>query len=168
MDWTTFDKLPDDARVWITGFGRALDENEQHILVAGMQAFAAGWASHNVPVQSAFEILHNRFLVISAHTHGVVSGCSVDSMMRNIRELHESIGLAPPGGNLIFFREENGRIQSIDHLDFRDIAKSGRLKPRTRVFDTLIQNMGQLRSGRFEISYEEAWHARAFPISAPS
>ena len=164
MNWNNFRRLPDDARVWISGFERPLGPAEQETVRAGMERFAAGWASHQVPVESAFEIVQDRFLVIAACTSGSVSGCSIDSMMRNMRDLYSTVGVAPPAGNLIYFRDETGRIQSIDHLEFRDVADSGRLKPDTRVFDTLIQNLGQLRAGRFELPYQEAWHARAFPL----
>lgn len=164
MNLNTFRRLPDDSRVWISGFDRPLDPAELEMVQAGMERFSAGWASHQVPVQSAFEIVHDRFLVIAACTPGSVSGCSIDGMMRNIRGLYAAVGVTPPAGNLIFYRDEDGRIQSIDHLKFRDVAESGRLNPGTRVFDTLIQNLGQLRAGRFELPYGEAWHARAFPL----
>lgn len=164
MNWDTFRRLPDDARVWISGFERPLDPAEQETVRQGMERFATVWASHQVPVESAFEIVQDRFLVIAACTPGSVSGCSIDSMMRNMRDLYSTVGVAPPAGNLIYFRDETGRIQSIDHLEFRDVADSGRLKPDTRVFDTLIQNLGQLRADRFELPYQEAWHARAFPL----
>ena len=166
MNWDTFRRLPDDARVWIRGFDRSLDPAERKTVRAGMERFSAGWASHQVPVESAFEIFHDRFLVVAACTPGSVSGCSIDSMMRNMRDLYADVGVAPPAGNLIYFRDENGRIRSIDHLEFRSVAESGQLKPDTRVFDTLIQDLGQLRSGRFELPYRDAWHARAFPIPA--
>ena len=164
MNWDTFRRLPDDARVWISGFDRPLGPAEQETVRAGMARFSAGWASHQVPVESAFEIVHDRFLVIAACTPGSVSGCSIDSMMRNMRDLYAAVGVVPPAGNLIFFRDESGRIRSIDHMEFRDVAESGRLKPDTPVFDTMIQNLGQVRSGRFELPYGEAWHARVFPL----
>ena len=164
MNWDTFRRLPDDARVWINGFDRPLDPAEQETVRAGMERFSSGWASHQVPVESAFEIVQDRFLVIAACTPGSVSGCSIDSMMRNMRELYAAVGVTPPAGNLIYFRDENGRIQSIDHMEFRDVAESGRLQPHTLVFDTLIQNLGQLRAGCFELTYQEAWHARVFPL----
>ena len=81
-----------------------------------------------------------------------------------MRNLYAAVGFAPPAGNLINFRDENGRIQSIDHLEIRDVAEPGRLNSPTQVFDTLIQNLGQLRAGRFELPYREAWHARVFPL----
>ncbi len=164
MNLDIFRRLPDDARVWISGFDRPLDPAEQETVRAGMARFSAGWASHQVPVESAFDVVHDRFLVISACTPGSVSGCSIDSMMRNMRDLYAAVGVAPPAGNLIYFRDENGRIRSIDHMEFRDVAESGRLKPDTLVFDTMIQNLGQLRAGRFELPYGEAWHARVFPL----
>ncbi len=164
MNWDTFRRLPDDARIWISGFDRTLDPAEQETVKTGMERFSAGWASHQVPVESAFEIVHDRFLVIAACTPGSVSGCSIDGMMRNIRGVYAAVGAAPPAGNLIYFRDENGRIRSIDHMEFRDVAESGRLKPDTLVFDTMIQNLGQLRAGRFELPYGEAWHARVFPL----
>ena len=165
MNFAEFEGLTDQARVWIFGLKRSLNDGETRRLEEGLTQFAASWDSHKVPVKAAFKIVLNRFVIIAAESTDGVSGCSIDSMVRNLKSLQDSMGLGAPRGNLIFFSDEEGKVQSVDHLSFYDTVDSGRIKPRTKVFDTLVQNLGQLRAGRFEPPFEESWHSKTFPLS---
>jgi hypothetical protein len=168
MDFAEFEGLTDQARVWIFGLERPLNDGETQRLEEGLAQFAAGWDSHKVPVKAAFKIALNRFVIIAAESTDGVSGCSIDSMVRNLKTLQDSMGLGAPRGNLIFFADEEGKVQSTDHLSFYDTVDSGRIKPETKVFDTLVQNLGQLRAGGFEPSFETSWHSKTFPLTVSS
>ncbi len=165
MNFAEFEGLTDQARVWIFGLERSLNDGETRRLEEGLTQFAASWDSHKVAVKAAFKIVLNRFVIIAAESTDGVSGCSIDSMVRNLKSLQDSMGLGAPRGNLIFFSDEEGKVQSVDHLSFYDTVDSGQIKPRTKVFDTLVQNLGQLRAGRFEPPFEESWHSKTFPLS---
>ncbi len=165
MDFSEFKGLTDQARVWIFGLERSLTDAETQRLEEGLTQFAATWNSHKVPVRATFKIALNRFVIIAAESTDGVSGCSIDSMVRNLKSLQDSMGLGAPKGNLIFFADAGGNVQSVDHLSFYDIVDSGQIQPQTRVFDTLVQDLGQLRAGRFEPSFEESWHSKTFPLS---
>ncbi len=165
MDLLEFEGLTDQARVWIFGLERSLSDGETQRLEKGLTQFAATWNSHKVPVKAAFKIALDRFVIVAAESADGVSGCSIDSMVRNLKSVQESIGLGTPRGNLIFFSDEEGQVQSVDHLSFYDTVDSGQIKPQTKVFDTLVQNLGQLRAGRFEPCFEESWHSKTFPLA---
>ncbi len=165
MNFAEFEGLTDQARVWIFGLERSLNDDETQRLEEGLTQFAANWDSHKVPVKAAFKIALNRFVIIAAESTDGVSGCSIDSMVRNLKRLQDSMGLGAPRGNLIFFSDEEGQVQSVDHLSFYDTVDSGQIEPQTKVFDTLIQNLGQLRAGRFEPPFEESWHSKTFPLA---
>ena len=164
MDFAEFEGLTDQARVWIFGLEHSLDDGEMQRLEAGMKQFSATWNSHKIPVKAAFKVALNRFVIIAAESTDGVSGCSIDSMVRNLKSLQESMGLGTPRGNLIFFSDEEAEVHSVDHLSFYDTVDSGQIKPQTKVFDTLVQNLGQLRAGRFEASFETSWHSKTFPL----
>ena len=87
MNFTEFEGLSDQARVWIFGLERSLNDGETTRLEEGMTQFAATWNSHKVPVKAAFKIAVNRFVVIAAESSDGVSGCSIDSMVRNLKSL---------------------------------------------------------------------------------
>ena len=164
MDFSEFQGLSDEARVWIFGFERSLSDAEAKQLEQGLNQFAAGWSSHSVSVRGAFKLALNRFVIVAAESADGISGCSIDSMVRSLKSLQDSMGLGTPKGNLIFFSDENGKVEAVDHLSFYDVVDSGQIEPQTRVFDNLVQNLGQLRAGRFEIPFEKSWHSLTFPL----
>jgi hypothetical protein len=164
MNLDAFASLPDDARIWIYAFERELDENAQQLVREGLGPFMRQWVSHEAPVQGAFEIFFDRFVVVAAHCTDGISGCSIDSMVRNFKNLHSFHGLDGLKGGILYFRNSQGEIQAIEQLKFRDLIESGQVSHKTPVFQTLIQSLGRLRFGEFETSFENSFLARAFPL----
>ena len=166
MNLDAFANLPDDARVWIYAFEQELDEHAQQLVREGLGPFMHQWASHEASVEGAFEIFFDRFVVVSAHCSEGISGCSIDSMVRNFKNLHSFHGLDGLKGGILYFRNPQGEIQAVEQLKFRDLIDSGNVSAETPVFQTLIQSLGRLRSGEFEIPFENSFLARAFPLPA--
>ena len=166
MDLTHFKDLPDEARVWIHGFGRELNEREHEIIRQELGRFLPQWVSHEIPVKAAFMILHARFVVTAAHCQEGISGCSIDSLIRNFKTLATVHGLNGLGAGLVWYRDHEGKIQALDQRQFRNVLDSGMISSDTKVFDTLISTLGPLRSGEFEKTFERSWHARTFPLAS--
>lgn len=163
MNLDRFQDLPDDARVWIHGFAESLTPEQRQRIGHRLEAFCSQWLSHSEPVQAVFDIWLDRFAVTAAWCAGGVSGCSTDSFIRNFKELG-SEGLNGLNGSLIFYRDEAGALQAVDHLEFDEVAASGRIHEATPVFDTLITDLATLRQGRFEVPFGESWHRRRFRL----
>lgn len=164
MDLSEFRDLPDKARVWIHGFGRELNEREREIIKQELGRFLPQWVSHEIPVKAAFTILYARFVVTAAHCQEGISGCSIDSLIRNFKTLKTVHGLNGLGGGLVWYRDHEGKIQALDQRQVRDVLDSGMISSDTKVFNTLISRLGQLRSGEFETTFKRSWHARTFPL----
>lgn len=164
MDLSKFKDLPDQSRVWIHGFEHELDEREQEIIKQKLGYFLPEWVSHGVPVKAAFTILFARFVVTAAHCRGNVSGCSIDSLARNFKTLKTTYGLDGLKGGLVYYRDQLGEIQAVDQGQFQDVVDSGLISSNTKVFNTQISTLGQVRSGEFETTFERSWHARTFRL----
>lgn len=164
MDLSVFETLPDDARLWIHGFENELEEHERAIIDQELGRFLPQWASHGTSVQAVFTVLFSRFGITAAHGEAGISGCSTDSLVRNFKALKTAHGLDGLNGGLVHYRDPEGKIHSVDHSQFREVVKSGLISSHTRVFNTLIGTLGQLRSGEFETTFSESWHARTFPL----
>jgi hypothetical protein len=65
----------------------------------------------------------------------------------------------------VFWRGDDGRVQSAPRAQFRALVESGAAGPATRVFDTAISRASQL--DRFEVPLTESWHVQVFLPSAP-
>ena len=159
--------MPDESRLWINGFEQPLGQDERERVRGRLEPFCSTWLSHNDGVTAAFDIWFDRFVVTAAWTTGGISGCSADGLVRNFKQLRDE-GVDGLNGGLIFYRGGSGEIVSVDHLAFEDILGGGSIGPDTRVFDTLIQNLGSLREGRFEVPFSESWHSRRFRLAEPA
>ena len=61
-----FDKLPQEARVWIYQTARELSNSETEFVNNYLQSAVESWTSHSANLLGSFQILKNRFIVIAA------------------------------------------------------------------------------------------------------
>ena len=162
MDLSEFKDLPGNSRVWIHGFERKLNKTEQKTIRREFGRFLPQWVSHGAPVKAAFTILFDQFVVTAAHCQGGISGCSVDSFVRNLKMLKTLYGLDALIGGLVYYRDKVEEIQAVDQLKFHDVVDSGVISVDTKVFNTIVTSLDQLRSGEFETTFERSWYARLF------
>ncbi|HEX2203547.1 MAG TPA: hypothetical protein VHG91_09630 [Longimicrobium sp.] len=167
MPRTDFDRIPDDARVWVFAASRDLSDAERDRLLARVDAFLDRWAAHGAPVVGAKDFLHGRFLVVAADERATgVSGCSIDSLFHALADTEREMGLTLRDASLVFFRDASGAVRSLPRPDFRALAQAGEIGEDTVVFDNTVATAGDLRGGRWETRFRDAWHARAFPLGA--
>jgi len=162
MDLSRFEKMPDDARVWVYGFDRTPDADTRARVTEVLDQFIDSWVSHEVPVAGAYDIVEDRFLVLAGYCTDGISGCSTDSSVRVVKIIRDHLGLDGLDRSLVFFRDRDGRVRSLPRPDFQREVDSGALGPGTTVFDTTIQTVADLRAGRLETAFEKSWHAKAF------
>ncbi|MDH3197323.1 MAG: hypothetical protein OEO21_03705 [Candidatus Krumholzibacteria bacterium] len=163
---TTFDQLPDDARLWVYALDRPLTGEERARAVVLLDDFVAQWTSHEVPVAGAWVVVEDRFILVAGHCTDGVSGCSTDASVRVVKEIERVTGARAFDRSLVFFRDGDGRVTSVPRAEFQAFVEQGRVTADTRVFDGTIHSVGDLRAGRFERSFGESWHARAFAREA--
>jgi len=93
MTAVDFSLLPADARLWIFAASRPLAADESAALLARVDAFVDGWLAHGHPVVGARDWRHDRFLLVGADERATgVSGCSIDSLFRVLKELEGQLG----------------------------------------------------------------------------
>lgn len=158
MPLTTFDKLPDDARVWIFGAASPIDDIDAAKLLAAVDTFLVQWRAHGHPLTAARDWRDERFLAVGVdqHTEGA-SGCSIDGLFRTLQELGQAVGSSLVGGGLVFFRGPGGIVCALPRDDFERLSRRGGADGSTRVFDTTITTAGEYRA-RFELTAAESWH----------
>jgi hypothetical protein len=158
MPVTTFDKLPDDARVWIFGAAAPVDDVDSAKMLAAVDAFLLQWKAHGHPLTAARVWRDERFLVIGVdqHTEGA-SGCSIDGLFRTLQQLEQAVGSSLVGGGLVFFRGPGELVCSLPRDDFEALSRRGGADGTTPVFDTTVTTAGDYRA-RFERPAAESWH----------
>jgi hypothetical protein len=162
-----FDDMPDHARLWVFATDRPLGGSDQETLLEVADGFLDGWAAHGAPLTCARELAHDRFLFIAVDEQAAgVSGCSIDALVRSLKTLEQQLDLALIDHSPVSYRH-NGSIRRVSRGEFSELVSRRAVTLETTVFDNTIATVGELRSGKWEVSAGDAWHGRAFFEIAP-
>lgn len=147
------------SRVWIYHSNRVLTPAEAAVATAKINEFVNQWTAHKLEVTGFGTLLHNRFVLLAAdETHVGVSGCSVDSSVRFIRELGQLFNVNFFDRWLVAYTK-GGEVVSCTRDEFEKLLQSGEVDENTIVFNTLAQTKAELDS-RWELPYKDSWLAK--------
>ncbi len=147
-------------RLWIYCSSISLEPHINGIRTT-LEGFMNSWKNEKNPlVQGDFQILHNHFLLVFAdETAASLSGCSIDSLQRQILKLGQGLGVDFLNRQ-VYFESQDGVIQNASRLEFRELAKKGEVNGESWVFDTaLTQEKDYLEKG-FRLQAKDSWHSR--------
>ena len=85
------------------------------------------------------------------------SGCSIDSLVRQLRALEADLGLDLLDSRPVWYRDGDS-IRRCTRSEFRDLWTSGEVDLTTPVFDLTVSRAGDLRAGRLEVPAGDSWH----------
>jgi hypothetical protein len=138
---------------------RTLGAEDGASLLAELNRFLSGWASHGAPVDGAGALVDDRFVVVS-HRPAEIAGCSRDALLFFLKEAGAKRGVEWTGGARVFYRDASGSVTDVDRPAFRALAASGGVTPDTVVYDTTVRETDAVLGGRFALPARDSWHAR--------
>jgi hypothetical protein len=156
-----FQSLPDTARIWIYQCNRSFSAEEQEDISKKAHDFLAQWTAHGTDLKAGFELKYKRFLVIGLDQNlQSASGCSIDASVHFIQELEKTykvdlldkLNVSYKQGDFIAYKPL---------ADFKKMAKSKAVSPKTIVFNHLVQTKAEYKD-HWEVPAAESWHARFF------
>ena len=125
-------------------------------------AFIDEWTAHGIPLNAGRELRYHQFLLVGVDERAAgVSGCSVDALVRRMRQLESVLGVELSNNAPVLYREGNV-IERVSRERFAELAAAGTVGPNTRVFDNTLTRVGDLVAGKWEVKAADSWHARAF------
>lgn len=152
--------LGDTSKIWIYQANRFFTDEEVESITALGNAFTTNWKSHQHPVKGAFEVFYNLFVVIAADEDASagVSGCSIDSSVKIIKEIEATTGVNLFDRMLLSYRDAaTGQIELLKMPEFSNRLKSGDITPETMVFNNLVTTLGDFKNG-WEVPLKHSWH----------
>ncbi|NHF61095.1 ABC transporter ATPase [Flavobacteriaceae bacterium TP-CH-4] len=154
-----FEKLPETSRVWIYQANRSFSTEELAEIKQAMDAFIQEWTAHGQHLNAGYEIRYNRFIVLALdQTMSSASGCSIDASVHFIQELEKRYGVdLLDKMNVSYKQGEYVAYKPL--LEFKKMAKSKSVSPKTVVFNNLVTNKGEYLE-HWEVPASESWHAR--------
>ena len=163
---TSFEELPDSARVWVYGVDRQLEGAAEATLLREVDNYLTGWAAHGVPLSAGRHWRDNRFLTVAVdQTRAGASGCSIDGLYRTLKSLEGRIGASVVTSGLVFFRGKDGKIRSVTRDEFTDLGAAGEVDRETEVFDPSVTTLLEWRA-RFASRASDSWHGSLLPSRA--
>ncbi|MFN2601163.1 MAG: hypothetical protein ABR582_00235 [Gemmatimonadaceae bacterium] len=161
-----FEKLPNNARVWVYGADRRIDGDPEKTLLGQVDNYLTDWKAHGLPLTAGRDWRENRFLTIAVDQNQAgASGCSIDGLFRTLKSLEKKVGAGIVTSGLIFYRDKQGEIQAVSRDDFSDAATRGEVDADTEVFDLSVTTLGEWRA-RFASPAGASWHSVLLPASA--
>lgn len=156
------DEQAGDTRCWIFGSSQPLSASEP-LLKERLDRFFSQWQSHGAAVSGRWRILDERFLIVLRQPEGAeVSGCSIDSMIGEVKHLERELGVKLLDSSRIFWRTADGSVASATRPEFKALAAAGSIGPGTEVFDTTVTRLADLAPGVFAKPLRDSWHARLY------
>ncbi|MAM28843.1 MAG: ABC transporter ATPase [Flavobacteriaceae bacterium] len=154
-----FDTLPPESRIWIYQSNRKLSDDEVAVFSDRTADFLKQWTAHGANLEAAFEIKHNRFIVLGLNqTNASASGCSIDASVHFIQQLEQQFEIdLLDKMNVTFYNGEFIAHKSL--ADFKKMAKARSVSPNTVVFNNLVNTKEEYLEN-WEVPAKESWHSR--------
>lgn len=154
-----FANMPAHARLWVFAANRDLNDVESNRLLSAVDTFLDGWRAHSVPLTAARDFRHRRFLFVSVDEKAAgVSGCSIDALVRGLRQLEGELEVTLVDNSPVLYRDGE-EIRRVSRGEFEQLAGSGAVSGGTVVFNNTVSTVAELRAGRWEVPAAESWHA---------
>src|SRR5262245_32813683 len=118
MPRVNFDELPGHSRLWVFAAERELAAEEQARLLETVDGFLDAWQAHRHPLVSARDFRYDRFLLVAADERAAgVSGCSIDALVREIKQLEAALGVRLVDHGPVLFKEDD-RVVRVPRDEF--------------------------------------------------
>lgn len=162
-----FTHLPAGSRVWIYQADRAFTSSEAEAISGAISQFVSQWLAHKAKVIGDGALLYNRFVILVADEEKLqVSGCSIDSTVRFIKELGAQY-------QVNFFDRfytcywNEGQVEGLDFETFKARVAEGKITTDTIVFNNVVTTLAGLQT-QWQLPLSKSWHSRFVNSAEPS
>lgn len=159
--YVDFDKLPDDARVWVYQANRPLSDGEVKAIEAALKPALAQWVAHGQPLLASAFVIQNRFILVAVDEgYTLPSGCSIDSSVRTLKTIGAEVG--------VDFFDRSAAVQAADGSvvtyslpEIKPAVANGLLTPDTTLFNTLVKTKAEFLAD-WQVRAANSWVKRYF------
>ena len=160
--YVDFNKMPAYSRVWIYQAGRSFTSSEKELVTNRLTAFCNGWNTHGNGMPSSFQILDDQVLILAVDESNLgASGCSIDSSVKALRELENTLGINLTDQGKVSYKSITGELKVAPALGIKSKVVEGEIESDTLVINPLIQRKAEL--GNVWISAGKSWMNKYFP-----
>jgi len=160
--YVDFNKMPAYSRVWIYQASRSFSQAEKELVNNRLTAFCNGWNTHGNGMPSSFQILDDQVLILAVDESNLgASGCSIDSSVKALRELENTMGINLTDQGKVSYKSADGKLKVAPALGIKSKVIEGEIAVDTLVINPLIQRKAELKE--VWISAGKSWLNKYFP-----
>ena len=157
--FTEYKNLPNNSRVWIYQSDREFTEKEVEFISTKAIDFINQWTRHGDDLKGSFTIKYNQFLVLAVdESFNNVSGCSIDSSVRFVKELEKELQLDLMNKMNVTFKD-NENVNMVKLSDFQQFVKDKKVNAETIVFNNMVNTKEDFETN-WEVAAKDSWHKR--------
>lgn len=139
-----FDKVQDNARLWIYQANRDFNSDELKIISEAVRSFTDRWLVHGQPMHASFDVRWNRFIIIAADEEAnAASGCSIDDSVRTLKSLAANLNVDFFDRTQVAFHDGD-KVFTIPSAELKSAAKAGSWDANTPMFNNLVATKKEL------------------------
>lgn len=160
--YVPFTSLPDTSRIWVFQSNRPFDAGALSLIEKKLRAFTEEWTVHGSPVETSYAIRFNRFIILAADEgRQRASGCSIDSSVRVLKEIEQSIGIQLFDRNQVAFKLGN-EVVLVPVQELKQKFQAGILNEDSLAFNNLVNTKEEFEK-KWLLPAGETWLKRYIP-----
>lgn len=160
--------LSNKSRIWIYQSDRKLSTEEVASISNDLRSFCDDWNVHGQPLPASFDVRFEQFIILFADESQMqTSGCSIDSSVRQIREIAGKFQLDLFNRELIGFLNPPADVNLIAMKRLKESFQAGMLNSDSLTFNNLITTKDQLQHS-WIVPVGETWVKRYMPATVKS
>lgn len=157
--YVAFEKLPDDAKIWIYQSSRKFYPDEIKKITQQIEGFLTSWNDNGIDIIASYQLKYNRFIIIAVdQTLDTLSIDAIDDSVGFILALQAEYNVELLDKLNVCFKQGE-YVQYKDLKEFQKLLKKKAVSAKTIVFNNLI-NTKQEFEDNWEIPITESWHSR--------
>ncbi|MET4081634.1 hypothetical protein ABIB40_001583 [Pedobacter sp. UYP30] len=154
------------SRVWIYQSDRQFTLSEEKVIAEKLAVFTKQWQAHGSELLASAEIMHGFFIVLIVdETQANVTGCSIDSSVRLIKEIEKELKV-DLFNRLNIAYLDGDQVALVGRSEFEDLINQGKVNAETIVFNNLVQTLKELNNS-WKVPFRNSWHTKVFNMVMP-
>jgi hypothetical protein len=152
--------MPETSKVWIYQANRSLTQEEIWDISDILENFVDRWKSHQRDVKGYGCLYYRRFVVLMADEDAAdVSGCSIDSSVKLIKELEQAYSIDFFDRMKICYKITNDLVGSFPFSKLSEMLEAGKISEDTVVFNNLASTKKEFES-KWQVSFRDSPFAK--------
>jgi len=149
------------SRVWIYQSNRKFTANEEQEILQKLEVFTSQWKAHGNELMAKAEIRYGYFIIVTVdESQANVTGCSIDSSVRIIKDIEQTYGVDLFNRFNIAYKLDN-EVHVQGKEDFETLVNIKNVTPETIVYNNMVQTLQELET-KWEVPFKDSWHAQVF------